>query len=152
MSENSAFQDADQVDVNSEHMDQEDDALREDKGTSGRSASGRFTAIDRDAHNVETSGSDTSSTRGKHAVDPMENSEFPKSSAHIEESGYGGTQEDEKTEPLQYEEKQRRKRKRTIMNDEQVALVERALLDEPDMQRNAASLQSWADKLSFHVC
>ncbi|KAM5563872.1 nodulin homeobox [Rosa sericea] len=149
-SENSAFQDVDQVDVNSEHMDQKDDAMTEDKGTSARSASGRFTAIDRDIHNVETSGSDTSETRGKNAVDPMGNSEFPKSSEPIEESGYGGTREDEKSEPLQYEETQRRKRKRTIMNDEQVALVEKALIDEPDMQRNAASLQSWADKLSSH--
>ncbi|XP_050388253.1 nodulin homeobox isoform X2 [Argentina anserina] len=144
MSENSAFQDVDQVDVNSERMDKMDDAVKEEKGT-GRSASGRFTAIDRD-HNVETSGSDTSETRGKNVVDRMGN----KSSEPIEESGYGGTQEDEKSEPLQYEETQRRKRKRTIMNDEQVALVERALLDEPDMQRNAGSLQSWADKLSFH--
>ncbi|PRQ26234.1 putative Homeobox domain-containing protein [Rosa chinensis] len=149
-SENSAFQDVDQVDVNSEHVDQKDDAMTEDKGTSARSASGRFTAIDRDIHNVETSGSDTSETRGKNAVDPMGNSEFPKSSEPIEESGYGGTREDEKSEPLQYEETQRRKRKRTIMNDEQVALVEKALIDEPDMQRNAASLQSWADKLSSH--
>lgn len=152
MSENSAFQDVDQVDVNSKHMDQDDDAVKEEKGTSDRSASGQFTAIDRDVHNVETSGSDTSETRGKNAVDRMENNEFPKSSEPIEDSGYGGTREDEKSEPLQYEETQRRKRKRTIMNDEQVALVERALLDEPDMQRNAASLQSWADRLSYHVC
>ncbi|KAL6208511.1 hypothetical protein ACLB2K_019460 [Fragaria x ananassa] len=150
MSENSAFQDVDQVDVNSKHMDQDDDAVKEEKGTSDRSASERFTAIDRDVHNVETSGSDTSETRGKNAVDRMENNEFPKSSEPIEDSGYGGTREDEKSEPLQYEETQRRKRKRTIMNDEQVALVERALLDEPDMQRNAASLQSWADRLSYH--
>ncbi|XP_068328573.1 nodulin homeobox-like [Pyrus communis] len=79
----------------------------------------------------------------------MENSEYPKSSAHIKESGYGGTPEDEKVETLPSDEKQRRKRKRTIMNDMQVELVERALLDEPDMQRNAASIQSWAEKLSF---
>ncbi|KAM1815078.1 hypothetical protein TB1_027688 [Malus domestica] len=137
MSENSDFQDADQVDV------------KEDKGLSGN-ASGRFRVYERDAHNVETSGSDTSSTRGKNAVDQMENSEFPKTSAHIKESGYGGTPEDEKVETLPSEEKQRRKRKRTIMNDMQVELVERALLDEPDMQRNAASVQSWAEKLSFH--
>jgi hypothetical protein len=54
--------------------------------------------------------------------------------------------ENEKAEPLQ------KRKRRTIMNDKMVELMERALLDEPDMQRNAASLQSWADKLSEHVC
>ncbi|KAE8726873.1 Detected protein of confused Function [Hibiscus syriacus] len=58
--------------------------------------------------------------------------------------------DDEKVEPVQTEEKNRRKRKRTIMNDEQVAIIERALLDEPEMQRNTALIQSWADKLSHH--
>ena len=47
---------------------------------------------------------------------------------------------------------ERERKRRTIMNDKQVMLIERALKDEPDMQRNAASLQSWADKLSGHVC
>jgi hypothetical protein len=37
------------------------------------------------------------------------------------------------------------------MNDHQITLMEKALLDEPEMQRNAAALQSWADKLSLHV-
>lgn len=36
------------------------------------------------------------------------------------------------------------------MNDYQIALMEKALLDEPEMQRNAAALQSWADKLSLN--
>ncbi|KAJ3709256.1 hypothetical protein LUZ61_012961 [Rhynchospora tenuis] len=43
---------------------------------------------------------------------------------------------------------QRKKRKRNIMNDVQIKLIERALLDEPEMQRNAAALQAWADTLS----
>ncbi|KAJ4808796.1 Pentatricopeptide repeat-containing protein [Rhynchospora pubera] len=43
---------------------------------------------------------------------------------------------------------QRKKRKRNIMNDVQIELIERALLDEPEMQRNAAALQAWADTLS----
>ena len=38
-----------------------------------------------------------------------------------------------------------------MMNDKQVALIESALLDEPDMQRNATSLQLWTDKLGLHV-
>ncbi|XP_071923809.1 nodulin homeobox-like isoform X5 [Coffea arabica] len=57
-------------------------------------------------------------------------------------------QREEKMETVQNEEKHQRKRKRTIMNDKQVALIEKALVDEPDMHRNAASLQLWADKLS----
>ncbi|WOK95695.1 nodulin homeobox isoform X3 [Canna indica] len=55
--------------------------------------------------------------------------------------------EDEKTND-QSEEKKPRKRKRNIMNETQIHLIEKALLDEPDMHRNVASLQSWADKLS----
>lgn len=46
---------------------------------------------------------------------------------------------------------QRKKRKRNIMNDVQIKLIERALLDEPEMQRNAAALQAWADTLSNKV-
>ncbi|XP_015891659.3 nodulin homeobox isoform X1 [Ziziphus jujuba] len=149
MCENSAFQDADQTFVN-EQEDQGADAIMEDKGKSGRSASGGMAEIDRDAQNVETSGSDTSTTRGKNAVDQMDNGEFPKSSLPIKESGNGSNLEDEKVETVQCEEKQRRKRKRTIMNDKQISLIERALVDEPEMQRNAALVQSWADKLSSH--
>ena len=60
--------------------------------------------------------------------------------------------EDDKAENGLSEEKQPRKRKRNIMNETQVLLIEKALLDEPEMQRNAASLQSWADKLSSQAC
>lgn len=62
-----------------------------------------------------------------------------------------GLQEDEKAEATQGEEKQPRKRKRNIMNDKQISAIEEALLEEPEMQRNAALLQSWADKLSSQV-
>ncbi|CAI9297204.1 unnamed protein product [Lactuca saligna] len=48
------------------------------------------------------------------------------------------------------EEKQLRKRKRNIMNHMQVTMIEQALQNEPDMQRKAASIQIWADKLSLH--
>lgn len=151
MCENSAFQDMEQIFVN-EHADLGADATREDKGKSGRSASAGMAEIDRDAQNVETSGSDTSTTRGKNAIEQTDNGEFPKSSLPIKESGYGGNPEEERVETVQCEEKQRRKRKRTIMNDKQVSLIERALVDQPEMQRNAALIQSWADKLSYHVC
>ncbi|KAL6968399.1 hypothetical protein U1Q18_034199 [Sarracenia purpurea var. burkii] len=106
--------------------------------------------IDRDNPNVETSGSDSSSTRGKNSVDQVHGLEFPNSGEHVKASGFEGHHEDEKVETIKHEEKQRRKRKRTIMNDKQISLIERALLEEPDMQRNSASIQSWAEKLSVH--
>ncbi|CAN6466055.1 unnamed protein product [Victoria cruziana] len=56
----------------------------------------------------------------------------------------------EKGEAVESEEKQPRKRKRNIMNDKQINLIEKALIEEPDLQRNAVSLQSWTEKLSVH--
>ncbi|KAD3338215.1 hypothetical protein E3N88_33736 [Mikania micrantha] len=46
------------------------------------------------------------------------------------------------------EEIQQKKRKRTKMNDMQIEIMENALLDHPDLQKRAGSLQLWADKLS----
>ncbi|XP_042462884.1 nodulin homeobox-like isoform X3 [Zingiber officinale] len=57
--------------------------------------------------------------------------------------------EDEKAENGQGEEKQPRKRKRNIMNEIQILMIEKALLDEPEMQRNPVALQAWSDKLSL---
>lgn len=51
---------------------------------------------------------------------------------------------------MQSEEKHLRKRKRNIMNYMQITMIEQALQNEPDMQRKAASIQLWADKLSLH--
>ncbi|KAL7598262.1 hypothetical protein Lser_V15G27337 [Lactuca serriola] len=45
---------------------------------------------------------------------------------------------------------QLKKRKRNIMNDVQISMIENALCDEPNMQRRTASVQLWADKLSRH--
>lgn len=141
MSENSAFQE-EHFYVRNSHMDQADGVTRrdmmDDKDKS-ITPSG-LKEIDRDVQNVETSGSDTSSTKGKNAVDKL--AERQRENADV--------REDEKVETVQTEEKHRRKRKRTIMNDEQVTIMERALLDEPEMQRNTALIQSWADKLSHH--
>ncbi|XVE80563.1 hypothetical protein DITRI_Ditri14bG0150200 [Diplodiscus trichospermus] len=130
--------------VRSNHMDQADDITRQDMmddKDKSVTPSG-LKEIDRDVQNVETSGSDTSSTKGKNATDKL--------AERLRESTHAGVQEDEKVKTVQTEEKQRRKRKRTIMNDEQVAIIERALLDEPEMQRNTAAIQSWADKLCHH--
>lgn len=88
------------------------------------------------------SGLDLSSTRGK---DPIDVLDAPVKHGVVE------IQREEKMETVHSEEKHPKKRKRTIMNDKQIVLVEKALKDEPDMHRNAASLQLWADKLSSLV-
>ncbi|KAL2981895.1 hypothetical protein AAZX31_13G313700 [Glycine max] len=149
MSENSAFPDMDQHNTRAEDTNQGKGLNRlnqvDDKGIAGKTASGGAREMDKDAQNVETSGSDSSSAKGKNVVDNMDNGELSKSNECLKRTAVEENPEDEKIELSQ-----RRKRKRTIMNDKQVMLIERALKDEPDMQRNAASLQSWADKLSGH--
>ncbi|KAK0581086.1 hypothetical protein LWI29_009902 [Acer saccharum] len=152
MSENSSFQEEERFDVRSNPMDQGDDVTRpdtrEEKDKSG--VTGGVIEIDRDVQMVVSSGSDTSPMGEKEYADQLDNGECPKPNEHIKQSGFGRVQEEEKVETVQGEEKQQRKRKRTIMNDKQISLVERALVDEPDMQRNPALIQSWAGKLSLH--
>ncbi|XP_038996188.1 nodulin homeobox-like isoform X1 [Hibiscus syriacus] len=143
MSENSAFQE-EHIYMRNNNMDQIDGSARQDMMDDKNKSitpSG-LKETDRDMQNAETSGSDTSSTKGKNAVDKLGERHRGSTNADV--------REDEKVEPVQTEEKHRRKRKRTIMNDEQVAIIESALLDEPEMQRNTALIQSWADKLSHH--
>ncbi|XP_019711197.1 nodulin homeobox isoform X2 [Elaeis guineensis] len=101
-----------------------------------------FNTNDVDAKGRTLEGSLQEMDQLKVASDPTENFETRE---HAKESGL---QEDDKAESAQGEEKQPRKRKRNIMNERQIFLIEKALLEEPEMQRNAASLQSWADKLS----
>ncbi|KAJ6686538.1 NODULIN HOMEOBOX [Salix purpurea] len=149
MSENSAIQEEEKHSFRNEHVNQAN-VMRGDKAKFGACASDVLREMDRDSHNVETSGSDTSSTRGKSFVGQVVNGDLLKSSAHMKGSGCQGVHNGEKSESLHFEEKQPRKRKRTIMNDYQIALMEKALLDEPEMQRNAAALQSWSDKLSLN--
>ncbi|KAL3572461.1 hypothetical protein D5086_026365 [Populus alba] len=149
MSENSAIQE-EQKPSFTKKRNQAEDAIKEDKAKPGACVSDVLREIDRDAHTVETSGSDTSSTRGKTYAGQVVNGDSLKSSEHIKRNGCQGVCGGEKVESPHFEEKQPRKRKRTIMNDYQITLMEKALLDEPEMQRNAAALQSWADKLSLN--
>ncbi|KAL4572084.1 hypothetical protein LXL04_018853 [Taraxacum kok-saghyz] len=72
----------------------------------------------------------------------------PRVVGHENEGGDG--QNMETNGLLDSNEKQMRKRKRNIMNHMQITMIEQALQNEPDMQRKAASIQSWADKLSLH--
>ncbi|OIV99370.1 hypothetical protein TanjilG_17180 [Lupinus angustifolius] len=124
MSETPAFPGIFQHNTTAENTNQGRDLSRkeriEGKGISGKIVFGGTRDVDKDLQNAETSDSDAIKMVGE-------------------------SPENEKTETVQ-----RRKRKRTIMNDEQLTLIERAILDEPDMQRNAASLQSWAEELSLH--
>lgn len=154
MSENSTFSDLDRFHVRGKH-DERSNFLRRGRGDHGKfggTASRVSREADGDVQTVETSGSDTSSMKGRNSADPTENGDLAKLGKQVTESGSGAGQEDEKVETHHSEEKQRRKRKRTIMNEKQMKLMERALLDEPEMQRNAVSIQTWADRLSLYVC
>ncbi|CAJ2660809.1 unnamed protein product [Trifolium pratense] len=147
MLENSSYANLEQCKTQAEDKVQGNGSNRqsqvENKGISGKTALGGARDTDKDAHKIETSGSDASSAKGKNAVAHMDNSDLSKSNERLKKVTVKENPEDEKSELAQ-----RKKRKRTIMNDEQVLMIERALLDEPDIHRNAASLQSWADKLS----
>lgn len=105
-----------------------DDVAREDQrtGVAESSAAKAVQESDRDVQTIETNGPDSPTMRLNDSVDRMHN--------------------------VQSEEKQQKKRKRNIMNNVQIALIENALRDEPEMQRKAALIQFWADKLSLHVC
>lgn len=45
-------------------------------------------------------------------------------------------------------EKPDNKRKRSIMNDDQIAMIEKELTDEPHMRLKLPTLQTWVDKLN----
>ncbi|XP_059295475.1 nodulin homeobox isoform X2 [Lycium ferocissimum] len=99
---------------------------------------------DVETQHMETSGSDSSSTRSRHPTDQAGKVD------QINCNGPGEVREDEMVGAAQNEEKQQRKRKRTIMNDKQISLIENALVNEPDMQRKKALLEYWAEELSVH--
>ncbi|ESQ37988.1 hypothetical protein EUTSA_v10028409mg [Eutrema salsugineum] len=102
---------------------------------------------DADASNLETSGSDTSSNKGKSLVDQLDDGELLLRK-RFKGSASGEVKEDERAENFLVFEKLRKKRKRSIMNDDQMVMIEKALADEPDMQRNSSWIQYWAHKLS----
>ncbi|CDY62086.1 BnaC02g46750D [Brassica napus] len=98
----------------------------------------RLKESDADACNLETSSLDTRSNRGKSLV---EDGDGYVELAHelFKGSGSGEVKEDEK---------QGKKRKRSIMCDDQVEMMEKAIVDEPDMRRSAAWIKKWAEKLN----
>ncbi|MED6181851.1 hypothetical protein PIB30_023060 [Stylosanthes scabra] len=139
MSKNAAFPDIDQPNTRAEDINMQD---QEDNDIS---ASGAREMIV-DALDTDTSSSDTSSSKGKNVFEHMYDGELSKLNEDFEKVAVEENTEDEMLATVQ----RRRKRKRNLMNDKQVSLIESALLDEPDLHRNAASLQSWAEKLSFN--
>ncbi|RZC53345.1 hypothetical protein C5167_012196 [Papaver somniferum] len=101
---------------------------------------------DKDMRSVETSGSDDSSSREKDPPDQMNSGDVSKSSEHNGGSGVRKIRKRRNESPNSREKSG--KRKRNVMNEKQIALIESALVGEPEMQRNAPMLQSLSDKLS----
>ncbi|KAL1188399.1 Nodulin homeobox [Cardamine amara subsp. amara] len=119
------------------------------EGTMTKQGVNELKESDADTSNLETSGSDTSSNRGKGLLDRVEDAELVQTMSKLfKGSGSGEVKEDEKAEAFLVFEKQRKRRKRSIMNDDQMGMIEKALAEESDMQRNSAWIQLWADRLS----
>ncbi|KAL3644832.1 hypothetical protein CASFOL_010012 [Castilleja foliolosa] len=137
------FREANQSDISRNINDQCIDGERKSGTTEQGTYNGppmNMKEIERDARGFETSGSDSSPVQGKNSMDID----------HFRGSGFDESMEDEKADAMHSDDKQQRKRKRTVMNDIQIALIESALVDEPDMQRHSTSLQLWSEKLSLH--
>ncbi|KAL1542680.1 nodulin homeobox-like isoform X1 [Salvia divinorum] len=144
------FREVDQFDASrngdEQFFDRKNSGMMEQDKSNGPSINSRDN--EKDARTFDTSGSDSSPTRGKTHFDRMSVDRIKRHS--FDETAEEEKAEEEKIDPLHSEEKQQRKRKRTVMNDKQIALIESALIDEPDMHRNAPALRLWADKLSIH--
>jgi hypothetical protein len=52
---------------------------------------------------------------------------------------------------MDLDERQPKRRKRALMNNEKIDELEKALVDEPEMHKNPVLLQSWSEKLSLSV-
>lgn len=134
MSDNSAFPSIGQHNTRVENTNLGDDLNRQHqvggKGMASNTVLRGVRDTDKDAQKAETSGSDTSSAKGKNVLNHADNGES-ESMKRLGKIVVDETPDDEKVQPLQ-----KRKRKRTVVNDKLVELMESALLDEPDMQRN----------------
>lgn len=98
---------------------------------------------------VVASGVSTGHQRSKMDLDPASSSVDNFKTPELTKEN--GLQEDEKGESSMYDERQPKRRKRTLMNNEQIDELEKALVDEPEMHKNAVLLQSWSEKLSLQV-
>ncbi|KAI3881315.1 hypothetical protein MKW92_008047 [Papaver armeniacum] len=84
----------------------------------------------------------------KDPPDQMNSGDVSKSSEHNGGSGVRKVRKRRNESPNSREKGG--KRKRNVMNEKQIALIESALVGEPEMQRNAPMLQSLSDKLSAY--
>ncbi|XP_018469648.2 nodulin homeobox-like [Raphanus sativus] len=97
----------------------------------------RLKESDADTRNLETSGFDRSSKRENSLV---EDGELAQALTKLfKGSGSGEVKEAGK------------KRKRSIMSDDQMEMMETAIAVESDMQRDSAWIRKWADKLNQNV-
>ncbi|XP_021715012.1 nodulin homeobox-like [Chenopodium quinoa] len=153
MSENSAFPGVENSCINVEATAEADGAMHDQKTCEGKSIKALAECIvetKKEIHNEETSGSDSSTTRGQNPNDKVGDGENTMPNEHFQRSKVGGVQQDERVESVYGEERQVRKRKRHIMNDKQISLIERWLQDEPDIHKNIVSLNTCADRLSIY--
>uniref|UniRef100_A0A7N0ZQM5 Homeobox domain-containing protein n=1 Tax=Kalanchoe fedtschenkoi TaxID=63787 RepID=A0A7N0ZQM5_KALFE len=128
-------------------VDSRKEQVSENAATRAENNQNFLMEVDICPQNDESSESDSYNTRGKNCIDQSDNNEFPHASERVAESGSTGLQDNDYLRTLRSEENRPRKRKRSVMNEKQISVIEKALLEEPDMQRKAASIQSWADKL-----
>ncbi|MCL7041640.1 hypothetical protein MKW94_018393, partial [Papaver nudicaule] len=119
---------------------------KKSKCTTSKIISETLKEMAKDMRSIETSGSDGSSSREKDPSDQMNSGDVSKSVEHNGGSGVKRVRKRRNESPSSREK--RNKRKRNVMNEKQVALIESALVGEPEMQRNAPMLQSLSEKLS----
>ena len=77
----------------------------------------------------------TKSSRGRNDIKQTDIVDSSKSNENAKETKQAESLEEEKVENVHSEEKIRRKQKRTVMNEKQISVIERALFDEPEMQQ-----------------
>ncbi|GAB2242765.1 hypothetical protein Droror1_Dr00019540 [Drosera rotundifolia] len=154
MSENSAFQEGPHSYVQNGPRDDADAAITAihglHKSEIAKGGSANLNGTAKDFQYVGTSLTELNSKIVKTIVFLDDDEEDPKSIELARKREPGGVAENEKLDSSSFDDKQPRKRKRTVMNDKQVYMIEGALLGEPDLQKNAASLQSWAERLSLY--
>ncbi|GAA0163043.1 homeodomain transcription factor [Lithospermum erythrorhizon] len=130
-----------QFTIKNDNIGQSKDFVRQDM-CNYKSAASCSAKAEADTQNVEASGYSSSTKEKK-----LANLNYD---VYSKEGGVMEGQKPEKGEAMKQEERQHRKRKRTLMNEQQIALVEKAILDEPRLHRNESSLQLWAERLSAH--
>uniref|UniRef100_A0A9I9E228 Uncharacterized protein n=1 Tax=Cucumis melo TaxID=3656 RepID=A0A9I9E228_CUCME len=74
----------------------------------------------------------TNSSKGRNGIKLTDIVNSSKSNENAKETKQAGSLEEENVENVHSEEKIRRKQKRTVMNEKQISIIERALFDEPE--------------------